>query len=403
MTIPASRHTRLLRVDATRPGGAAIAEAAAVLRAGGLVAFPTETVYGLGANALCPVAIAGVFAAKGRPADNPLIVHTADAEGAEELAARWPEAAGRAAAAFWPGPLTVVVPARPGLPPSVTAGLPTVALRVPDHPVAHTLLAAAGVPVAAPSANRSGRPSPTRAEHVWDDLRDRIDLIVDGGPVGIGVESTVLDVSVDPPILLRPGGVSLEQLRAVLGEVEVDPGAMALPGSGEVEPGAAVRSPGMKYRHYAPRCPAILVEGEPEARARRLASVAADYAVQGLCVGIIATEEGAAAFGPEQEKAADRGNVVVRVTGPRARSDLYAARMFGVLRELERLGCDVILMEGIDTSGIGLAVMNRLRRAAGFRVVQAGEGDDAPSQQSRESSGDLPCGLSAGADGSGPV
>jgi len=365
-------------VDPERPGGAAIAEAAAVLRAGGLVAFPTETVYGLGANARCETAIAGVFAAKGRPADNPLIVHTADAAAAQDLAERWPEAARRAAAAFWPGPLTVVVPARPGLPRSVTAGLPTVALRVPDHPVAHALLAAAGVPVAAPSANRSGRPSPTRAEHVWDDLRDRVDLIVDGGPVGIGVESTVLDVSADRPVLLRPGGVSLEALRAVLGEVEVDPAALALPGSGQVEPGAAVRSPGMKYRHYAPRCPAVLVEGKPEARARRLANLAADYAAQGLRVGIIATEEGAAAVGPGQERAAARGNVLVRITGPRARSDLYAARLFEVLRELERLGCDVILMEGIDTAGIGLAVMNRLRRAAGFRVVQAGEGDDGP-------------------------
>lgn len=379
MTFAPKRFTRVLRVDRERPSEAVIAEAAAVLRAGGLVAFPTETVYGLGANARCDSAVAAVFAAKGRPGDNPLIVHTADPEAAADLAAAWPDAARRAAEAFWPGPLTLVVPARPGLSRLVTAGLTTVALRVPDHPVARAILAAAGVPVAAPSANRSGRPSPTRADHVWDDLRDRIDLIVDGGPVGIGVESTVLDVSTDPPVLLRPGGVSLEALRAVLGEVKLDPAVLALPGTEAEIKAGPVRSPGMKYRHYAPRCPAVLVEGEPEARGRRLAALAASYLQQGLRVGIIATEEGAAALGEGQESGSDRGNLFVLITGPRNRSDLYAARLFDVLRELERLGSDVIIMEGIDTAGIGLAVMNRLRRAAGFRVVQAREGDDGLS------------------------
>lgn len=364
----ASRPTRVLKVDPSRPEPEIIREAAAVLRRGGLVAFPTETVYGLGANGLDPEAVAGIFRAKGRPADNPLILHVAHADDAARLAASWPPVAQRAAEAFWPGPLTLVVPSRGHVPSVVTAGLPTVAVRIPDHPVALALLREAGVPVAAPSANRSGRPSPTRAEHVWHDLQGRVDLILDAGPVGIGVESTVLDVTTDPPTVLRPGGVAVETLRAVLGDVAVDPYAVHPPGDAhdeeEEEGRPAPRSPGMKYRHYAPSCPVELIVGEPAARRRTLGLRVAHYLEKGQRVGVVVTEEGAGALSGENDR------LLVRIVGPAHRPDLYARRLFQYLRELEGAGSDVIIMEGIEPEGIGLAVMNRLRKAAGSRIIE---------------------------------
>lgn len=364
-----SLSTRLLKVDPHRPEPDIIREAAAVLRRGGLVAFPTETVYGLGANGLDPEAVAKIFRAKGRPADNPLIMHVARPDDGARLAAKWPLVAERAAEAFWPGPLTLVVPSRGHVPAVVTAGLPTVAVRIPDHPVALALLREAAVPVAAPSANRSGRPSPTRAEHVWNDLQGRIDLILDGGPVGIGVESTVLDVTTDPPTVLRPGGIGVEALRDVLGDVAVDPDAVHPPEDVDDEEEAgerpAPRSPGMKYRHYAPSCPVELIVGEPSARQRTLAQRAAYYADGGQRVGVIATEEGA------KQLAGENDRLLLRTVGPAHRPDLYARRLFQYMRELEGEGSDVIIMEGIEPEGIGLAVMNRLRKAAGSRIVES--------------------------------
>lgn len=367
------------------------------------MAFPTETVYGLGAHALLPQAVQAIFQAKGRPADNPLIVHVPGVEEARSLASRWPVPAQNAAEVFWPGPLTLVVPAASHVPSVVTAGLDTVALRVPAHPVALALLREAAVPVAAPSANRSGRPSPTRASHVWDDLQGLIDLILDAGPVGIGLESTVLDVSGDVPVLLRPGGVTREALEAVLGPVELDPAV--LEEAGHTPP----RSPGMKYRHYAPACPAVVVEGSIPLRWQRLAQLAAEHLDQGETVGVIASQEaiqhlggpgqegesgrlaGGGGAGPVQDPAQggqDRiqgrspglgGRLLLRPTGPLARADLYAARLFADLRELDRLGADIILLEGIEPAGMGLAVMNRIRKAAGFRIIRAEEGTERPS------------------------
>jgi L-threonylcarbamoyladenylate synthase len=255
-------HTETLVVDPAAPEPEKIARASAVLRRGGLVAFPTETVYGLGANALDAAATAGIFRAKGRPANNPVIVHVADAEAALPLVADWPETAGRLARCFWPGPLTLVLPKRATVPDIVTAGGPTVAVRVPAHPVALALLRAAGVPVAAPSANRSSQLSPTRAEHVLRALDGLIDMVVDAGPTTGGLESTVLDLTCMPPRLLRPGLVSVPDLEAIVGPIT----QTRVPATAS----ALLPSPGMMNRHYAPRTPLECVEGDASERVRTL-------------------------------------------------------------------------------------------------------------------------------------
>ncbi|OAT79772.1 L-threonylcarbamoyladenylate synthase [Desulfotomaculum copahuensis] len=353
-----TRRTAFWPVDSRHPDPAVINRAGLILRRGGLVAFPTETVYGLGANALDGPAVAGIFRAKGRPRDNPLIVHVAAQDAVYQLAAAVPDSARRLMQAFWPGPLTLVLPAGPGLPPEVTAGLDSVGLRMPAHPVALALISAAGVPVAAPSANLSGRPSPTTAGHVWQDLRGRIDAVLDGGPAGVGVESTVLDMTGPVPVVLRPGGVTPAELTAVAGEIALDPGVIdtgaAAAGGGRRPP----RSPGMKYRHYAPRAPLILVEGAPERVPPRIRELAEHYRAAGKRVGILACAESADLFSSGQ----------VLVAGRRAEPATVAARLFASLRRFDELGVDVILAEGVEPQGVGLAVMNRLRRAAGDRI-----------------------------------
>ena len=310
---------------------------AEVLRAGGLVAFPTETVYGLGADELSDSAVARIFEAKERPRGNPLIVHLAGAAALETVAARVPPRARAVAARFWPGPLTLVLPRAGAVPLITTGGLETVAARVPSHPVALALIEASGRPIAAPSANRSGRPSPTRAEHVREDLDGRIELILDGGPTPVGVESTVLDMTTEPPTLLRPGGVTLEQLRDCLGEVAV------LKGDDEE---AAGRSPGLRYRHYAPRAQVIIVErGAGEA-------VVAPWLEAGRPVALMA----------QRPVSLDRPGLTVR-TMP---GDLgaYARDLFAVLRELDSTGVEGIFVEAVPQEGLGLTIMDRLRRAA---------------------------------------
>ena len=311
--------------------------AAEVIRAGGLVAFPTETVYGLGADALSDSAVARIFEAKERPRGNPLIVHLAGAAALESVAARVPPRARAAAARFWPGPLTLVLPRAARVPLITTGGLETVAARVPSHPVARALIEASGRPIAAPSANRSGRPSPTRAEHVREDLDGRIELILDGGPTPVGVESTVLDMTTEPPTLLRPGGVTLEQLRDCLGEVSV------LAGDDEE---AAGRSPGLRYRHYAPRAQVIVIEqGRGEL-------AVAPWLVAGRPVALMA----------QRPVSLDRPGLTVR-TMP---GDLgaYARELFAVLRELDSTGVEGIFVEAVPAEGLGLTIMDRLRRAA---------------------------------------
>jgi L-threonylcarbamoyladenylate synthase len=332
------------------PDEAGIEAAAALLRAGRLVAFPTETVYGLGGDALNPAAVAAIFAAKGRPADDPLIVHLADMADLPLVAAALPPAAEALAAAFWPGPLTLVLPRAPAVPPAVTAGGDTVAVRVPAHPLAHRLIAAAGTPVAAPSANRFGHTSPTTAQHVLADLAGRIDGLVDGGPATIGVESTVLDLTTSVPTLLRPGGVSLEDLRALLGEV-------AIGGHGQ----GVARSPGLLDRHYAPNSPLWLVLGPPGAarawlRARALAESAA-----GRRVGLLIPNEDIALL---TNLGAD-----IEPLGPAAAPAVVAGRLYAALRALDGRRPDLILARDLGDHGIARAITDRLIRAAAGRLI----------------------------------
>jgi L-threonylcarbamoyladenylate synthase len=306
-----------------------IDEAAATLRAGGLVAFPTETVYGLGAHALDADAVRRIFAAKGRPADNPLIVHLGAAADLDTVVASVSPLARRLAARYWPGPLTLVLPAAPEVPAVTRGGLATVAVRVPDHPVALRLLRAAGVPVAAPSANRSGRPSPTTADHVRADLGDTVDVIVDGGPCELGVESTVVDASGEVPVVLREGMITREEL-GVEAEASTTPDELAA-------------SPGTRYRHYRPACRVqIAPRGGSAATASQLAHA-------GERVGLVGSE-------PVPPDVIDVARVVDA-------ADL-AARLYGSLRAGEAAGVDVLVVEAVDEAGVGRAVMDRLRRAA---------------------------------------
>jgi L-threonylcarbamoyladenylate synthase len=336
---------RVLRVDPSSPDASLIRVAAKTIVDGGLVAFPTETVYGLGADALNVEAVRAIYDAKGRPVDNPVIVHVADAGALPALVTGVPTRAKALIDTYWPGPLTLVLRAAASVPPITRGGLDTVAVRMPAHPVALALIHAAGRPVAAPSANRSGRPSPTTASHVLDDLGDRIDVVVDGGPTLVGVESTVLDLTTDPPTLLRPGGATLESLKATLGEVAVAAGS----------PQVAARSPGTRYRHYAPRTRLMLVEAR-SGDAAAVASVVRRCWERGLRVGAMVTVETAASV---------PSGAVVRIMGRRDHPVEIAAGLFAHLRELDDAGLDVIVVEGISEAGVGRAVMDRLRRAAG--------------------------------------
>ena len=340
-------------MDPAAPDPHTIARAAEVIRRGGLVAFPTETVYGLGANALDEAAVRRIFEVKRRPADNPLIVHISRMDDLYLLASEVPPVAEGLARRFWPGPLTIVLPRSEVVPDVTTGGLSTVAVRMPSHPVARALIEAAEVPVAAPSANLAGRPSPTSAVHVMEDLGGRIEMILDGGEIVYGVESTVLDLTTSPPTVLRPGPVTLEELRAILGEVAVHPVV-----AGEETEVLLARSPGMKYRHYAPRAELVVVEGRPEAVRRKMEELISEGRRRGLRVGAVITRELA---GVEAD--------VVKVIGSRSDPREVARNIFRVLRELDAEGVQLAVVEGIEPSGIGLAVMNRLRKAAGHRVV----------------------------------
>ena len=346
-------NTKHYIVDREKPDFRILDEAAAVLRQGGLVAFPTETVYGLGANGLDPGAVMRIFAAKGRPADNPLILHIAEPYEVKKLASRVPANAAALMAKYWPGPLTVVLARTRLVPDAATGGLDTVAIRLPDSPVARELIRLAGVPVAAPSANTSGRPSPTTAQDVLADMDGRIEVVVDAGPCDIGVESTVVDCTTPVPTLLRPGGVTLEMLMETLGEVEVDP---ALGGENFVP-----RAPGMKYTHYAPAAPMTLYEGEAAAVAAALADEAKRLSGAGRRTGAVVTAETARLLPPE---------TVVAAYGALGDLEAAAANLYIALRHFDAEPVDVILAEGVDEAGLGLAVMNRMRKAAGYRIVR---------------------------------
>ncbi len=332
-----------------------LAEAAGILRKGGLVAFPTETVYGLGANGLDEEAAKKIYAAKGRPSDNPLIAHISAPEELEALAAEIPCFAKRLMELYWPGPLTMVFKKKEIVPYGTTGGLDTVAVRMPSDPIARALIRLAGVPVAAPSANRSGRPSPTTADHVWQDMAGRIEMIIDGGPVGIGVESTIVDVTGPVPVILRPGAITMEMVRDALGQVEIDPAIV-----GPIKEGVRPKAPGMKYRHYAPKARMTLVEGEMEQVVRAINHLAREALKQGERVGIICTDETRFCYPAG----------MIRSVGIRAREETVAHNLYAVLREFDDLEADVIFSESFPDDQIGQAIMNRLSKAAGYHIIK---------------------------------
>lgn len=324
-----------------------IDDVGAVLREGGLAAIPTETVYGLAANALNPKAVSEIFKAKGRPQDNPLIVHISEFDEIYPLVSEVPDSAKALAEKFWPGPLTIILPKSDIIPDEVSAGLPTVAVRMPSHPVANRIIKAAGVPLAAPSANSSGLPSPTKAQHVIDDMMGKIDAIVDGGECDVGVESTVITLACEPPRLLRPGGITPEQLESVLGKIEIDPAV-----TDKLKEGAVAASPGMKYKHYSPKAEVYIVKSSlpsfrcftDEIRAE------GDYAV---------------CFDGEEK---DIGIPTVSY-GSEASPEEQAQKLFSILRDMDKIGAKRVFVRCPSTDGVGLAVYNRLIRAAAFRVI----------------------------------
>jgi L-threonylcarbamoyladenylate synthase len=345
--------TDVVRVDRDRPNPDDIARAAECLRRGGLVAFPTETVYGLGVHALDRDAVRKVFDAKRRPANDPLIVHVAEFGQIASLVTALPEHAAALAARFWPGPLTLILPRAPSVPLEVTAGLQTVAIRIPAHPVARALLAAAAIPVAAPSANLFSRPSPTRAAHVVEDLDGKIDMVIDGGATDVGLESTVLDLTVNPPQILRPGAITLEALQDVLPSLQA-----ASPRSAN----APMRSPGLLARHYSPRVPMTLYQGPTDAARAALVTAARTAIAGGSRVGVVATSGDARLLGEIP--------VVIADLGPDDDAKGAAVRLYAALRELDAANVDVILArEAPHNDGLWYALRDRLRRAAAHVVT----------------------------------
>ena len=345
-------NTRLLP-----PGPDTYELASGILKNGGLVAFPTETVYGLGADGLNGAAVAKIFEAKGRPADNPLILHIADKEQILPLTAGLNENARALMDTFWPGPLTIVVPRSDLVPDIVTAGLDTVAVRMPSHPVAAALIRASGCPIAAPSANVSGKPSPTNAQDVAEDMTGKVAGILDGGSCGIGVESTVVDTTSPVPTILRPGGITREMLEERLGAVEIDP---ALNGDPALKP----KAPGMKYRHYAPQAPVYLYEGAQAAQ--RLTEAVLRAQKQRLRVGVLCDD----AVKERLEGSLRRGHTAEILSWGQGKPDL-AEHLYELLRDFDRVSPECIIGMGVDEKGLGLAVMNRLRKAAGYQILQA--------------------------------
>ena len=335
-------HTQMWKIenpkDFTPHDREVLEKAAAIIRAGGLVAFPTETVYGLGANALDEAAAKKIYAAKGRPSDNPLIAHVSCLEEIAPLVSNMPENGKKLAKAYWPGPMTMVFPKSAIVPYGTTGGLDTVAIRMPSDPIAAELIRLSGVPIAAPSANTSGRPSPTRADHVLQDMDGKIDAIIDGGPVGIGLESTIV-----------------EMLRETVGKVGIDPAILG-PVSADVRP----KAPGMKYRHYAPKADLTLVEGETEAVVETINRLAGEKLAEGRKVGIICTDE-----------TKDRYPAgMLESIGARARQETVAHNLYAVLRDFDDRGAEYIFSEGFSEDNLGRAIMNRLNKAAGYHILK---------------------------------
>lgn len=352
------KNTKLFKISCDKIDKFKLKEASEILREGGTIAFPTETVYGLGANALDENAVKKIFEAKGRPSDNPLIVHISDFNGVEKLSREIPSIMKVLAKRFWPGPLTMIVKKSSEVPDAVTAGLDTVAIRLPSHPIAKTLIEMAGIPIAAPSANLSGKPSTTSENHVIEDLMGKVDGIVCGGSSQVGVESTVLDITCVPPMILRPGGVTKEELEAEIGQVLVDPALI-----NEEDKKFTPKSPGMKYTHYSPSAKVIIIKGDMEKVVAKIKELRRINEASGLRVGIMATEE---------TKDMYRGNTIISL-GSRRELSTIATSLFKALRDFDKEGIDLILAEAYEEKGLGQAIMNRLTKAAGYNVVETEE------------------------------
>lgn len=342
------------KAEFTETEDAALRRAGEVIRAGGLVAFPTETVYGLGGDALNRESSRKIYAAKGRPSDNPLIVHICRFEDIRQIVKEVPEEARRIAEAFWPGPLTMILPKSELVPKETTGGLDTVAVRFPSDKIAQKLIGYSGGYIAAPSANLSGRPSPTVAKYVAEDMDGRIEMIIDGGAVGIGLESTIIDLTVSPPQILRPGYVTEEMLRKVLGRVDTDVTILS------ADSGQAPKAPGMKYRHYAPKGELTIVEGEPDAVVAYINGQVQKARENGEKTGVIGTDECAGRY------CAD----VVKSVGSREDEESIARHLFTALREFDDENVERMYSESFDSAGLGQAIMNRLLKAAGHHVVR---------------------------------
>ena len=327
-------------------------EAGELLKAGALVAFPTETVYGLGANALDEKASAKIYAAKGRPSDNPLIIHIADMESLPYITEEVPKTAVMLAEKFWPGPLTMVLKKSDVVPLGTTGGLNTVAVRMPSHPIALEMIRHGGGYIAAPSANTSGRPSPTLAEHVADDMNGIIPMILDGGAVGIGIESTIVDLTEEIPTILRPGFITKEMLEEVVGEVQIDKGL-------EADAKVAPKAPGMKYRHYAPKAELMIVEGASEAVVAKINALTKKNEAKGIRTGIIGTEETIGRY--------ETG--LVKSMGSRSDELSISSHLYGILREFDESDAKIIYSESFEEGALGSAIMNRLLKAAGHKII----------------------------------
>ena len=337
-----------MNTQVLQPDEKSLALAGELLKNGELVGIPTETVYGLAANALNGKAVKSIFKAKGRPMDNPLIVHIADISQVEDLVSSFPEKARALAKAFWPGALTIIMPCSQNVPAEVTAGLNTVAVRFPSHKTALEIIKSAGVPLAAPSANLSGSPSPTTAQHVYNDLNGRIPLIIDGGESNVGLESTVITVATEPPTLLRPGGITVEQLEGVIGKINIDKGVTQM-----LDINAVVASPGMKYKHYSPKAHIVILKGST-AEYINYINTNKDSTTGALCYNsdVNALDVPYVSLGDENDYTAQAHN------------------LFTALRQLDEMGLKTVYARCPSTNGVGLAVYNRLIRSAGFEVVE---------------------------------